>query len=371
MAKPQLLPDVIPPGMEGVVKLYKTEVNGITVRYADTADAGESGEQLPLVLFLHGWPESWYSYRHQLKECKQNNFRGVAPDMRGYGSTSAPLNPEEYNVYALAGDAIGLINMLGYKKCMLVGHDHGAGLAWKLKLMYPDIFVVLCALSVPYSGRSKFPGLESMRRTYGVETDKENANFFYQLHHQLPEAASEYDANAEEALLRLYAVDRGLKKRGILHGPEITSKKMYIDGKARGWWWRMPKPAGLPPWITQGEFDYYVSEYKRAGFHGGLQWYISTTRRDLDWTLTKALSGKKVKGPILFVAGGDDVVIHWAGGKDPAVRNLTTQCVETPECVIIDNCGHWIQQEAKEEVNQALFPFLNKHRGKLIEGSKL
>ena len=68
---------------------------------------------------------------------------------------------------------------------------------------------------------------------------------------------------------------------------------MYIDGKARGWWWRMPKPAGLPPWITQGEFDYYVSEYKRAGFHGGLQWYISTTRRDLDWTLTKALSGKK------------------------------------------------------------------------------
>ena len=115
--------------------------------------------------------------------------------------------------------------MLGYKKYMLVGHDHGAGLAWKLKLMYPDIFVVLCALSVPYSGRSKFPGLESMRRTYGVETDKENAKFFYQLHHQLPEAASEYDANAEEALLRLYAVDRGLKNEGFYMGLKLLARR--------------------------------------------------------------------------------------------------------------------------------------------------
>ena len=207
------------------VKLYKVQINGISVRYADTD--GGSQQKLPLVLFLHGWPESWFSYRYQLKECKNNGFRGVAPDMRGYGSTTAPPRAEQYNVYALAGDAVGLVHRLGYNKCMLVGHDHGAILSWKLKLMFPDLFVVLCALSVPYKkGRPKLPGLEVMRKSFGNETDKEHAKFFYQLHHQLyPQAAAEYDANTEEALFRIYSMNAMQKGMGFCMAQKLPLTK--------------------------------------------------------------------------------------------------------------------------------------------------
>ena len=366
MVEPVLLPnDVVPKSVANYVKLYSAQINGISIRYADTD--GGSQQKLPLVLFLHGWPESWFSYRYQLKECKNNGFRGVAPDMRGYGSTTAPPRAEQYNVYALAADAVGLVHRLGYTKCMLVGHDHGAILSWKLKLMFPDVFVVLCALSVPYNGRPKLPGLEVMRKSFGNEKDKEHAKFFYQLHHQLyPEAAVEYDANAEEALFRIYSMNADAERNGILHGPEITTDKMYVEGEPRGWWWRMPKPASLPHWLDENDFQYYVSEFKRSGFQGGLFWYVSTNRRDLDWTLTKHLQDKKVPGPVLFVAGCEDVVLRWSGGITKVRAMLNDQCLSPPQYLFVENCGHWIQQEAFEEVNNCMFAFLKKHRKKVL-----
>ena len=161
----------------------------------------------------------------------------------------------------------------------------------------------------------KLPGLEVMRKSFGNETDKEHAKFFYQLHHQLyPQAAAEYDANTEEALFRIYSMNADAERNGILHGPEITTDKMYVDGEPRGWWWRMPKPASLPHWL----------------------------------------------------AGCEDVVLTWSGGKTKVRAMLDDQCLSPPQYLFVENCGHWIQQEAFKEVNNCMFTFLKKHRTKVL-----
>lgn len=143
--------------------LKSCRLNGITIRYAEAAlpnnnglnvGVGSGGLGGPLVLLLHGWPESWYSWRHQLKALKTAGFHAVAPDMRGYGGTSAPSDMVAYNVYNLASDALSLVQHLGYFQCVLVGHDWGAWLTWQLALLHPNVFTAICAMSIPYTPRS-------------------------------------------------------------------------------------------------------------------------------------------------------------------------------------------------------------------------
>ena len=207
--------------------LTSARLNGITIRYASQ---GPTGPDVPLILFLHGWPESWYSYRHQLAALSAQGYLCVAPDMRGYGGTSAPKHKEDYNVYALAGDALALVRHLGYNSCLLVGHDWGAWLAWHLTLMYPDTFLATCAMSVPYAGRPDVGLLTFLRSRYGDSLDpaqRHTSNFHYMLLNNLPEAEAAYEANLRELLYRLYAFLPGVDVDSGT--PEITDPRMFID----------------------------------------------------------------------------------------------------------------------------------------------
>ena len=140
------------PGRGATVRTYR--VPRTVAPQADTAVTAEEREQ-PAVLFLHGWPESWYSWRFQLAAVKAAGYRGVAPSMRGYGATEAPDDYASYNAYTLAADALGLLQRLGIGRAALVGHDHGANLGWKLCLLHPRVFTVYAAMSVPYGGRPR------------------------------------------------------------------------------------------------------------------------------------------------------------------------------------------------------------------------
>jgi len=130
------------------IPLKTTTANGIHMRYAEMGPR-ESGA--PLVLFCHGWPESWYSWRHQLAAVSAAGFRCVAPDMRGYGGTEAPEGADQYTLMHLVGDMAELVKALGETKAVIVGHDWGAPVAWHAAMWRPDLFPAVCAMSVPYA----------------------------------------------------------------------------------------------------------------------------------------------------------------------------------------------------------------------------
>jgi pimeloyl-ACP methyl ester carboxylesterase len=177
------------------------EANGIKMRIAEMGKG-------PLVVFLHGFPESWYSWRHQLPALAKAGYRAVAPDLRGYGKSDKPAAVEDYDIRHLAADAVGVLDALGEKTAVLVGHDWGSIIAWNTIMMYPDRFTALVPMSVPYSGRPPVSPLETMKKAMGD-------NFFYILYFQEPGAAeAEFDKEPREFLSRIYP--RSLTRRAQL-----------------------------------------------------------------------------------------------------------------------------------------------------------
>jgi pimeloyl-ACP methyl ester carboxylesterase len=309
------------------------ESNGIKMRIAEMGKG-------PLVILVHGWPESWYSWRHQLKALADAGYHAVAPDMRGYGKTDRPNAVEAYDIHQLTADLVGIVNAMGQKDAMLVGHDWGSIVGWHAMLLHPTRFTAYVAMSVPYNGRGPISTVEGLKRTMGD-------NFFYILYFQEPGVAEkEFDADPRGILSRLY-----LSPDSPRDPPEITDPKRAAGGMIG----RYGKPKGLPSWLTQTDLNYYVNEFKNAGFRGGINYYRNFHR---NWETTPQLTGAKVTQPVMFIAGDKDVVIRGA-----TAEALTTSMKRTVNDLrgvkIIPNTGHWVQQERPEETNKAMIEFLN------------
>ena len=318
------------------VSFRMIETNGISMRIAEAGSAG------PLVLLVHGWPESWYSWRHQIVALSSAGYRVVAPDMRGYGSTSAPASAEEYDIVTIAADLIGLLDALGEEKAVMVGHDWGSIVAWQTALLHPDRFNALVAMSVPYGGRPERSPMVDWREAYGD-------NFYYILYHNEPGgvAEAEYDADPRGLLSRLY-----LSPDSEREPREITDPK----AAAGGWIGRMGAPIGLPDWLTQEDLNYVVGQFETAGFRGGVNYYRNFQR---NWEITEHLAATKIDVPTLFIAGERDMVIGGAG-KEQLTGAMSRVASDLRDVVLIPEIGHWVQQEAPEETNQAMLDFLTE-----------
>jgi epoxide hydrolase A/B len=310
------------------------ETNGIRMRIAEMGEG-------PLVLLIHGWPESWYSWRHQIPALAKAGYHVVAPDMRGYGKTDAPDEVEAYDIHHLTADVVGIIDALGEKTAVIIGHDWGSIVSWNCMLLYPDRFSALVAMSVPYGGRPPTPPIERWKQRTGD-------NFFYILYHQEPGVAeAEYDADPRGILSRLY-----LSPDSPREAPEVTDPKR----SAGGWIPRLGKPKGLPDWLSEEELDYYVNEFTRAGFRGGINYYRNFGR---NWETTPELADAKITQPVLFIAGEKDIVI--SGATAPMLTGLMSRTAKDLRGVtLIPNVGHWVQQEAPTETNRAILQFLNE-----------
>lgn len=310
------------------------ESNGITMRIAEAGTG-------PLVLLAHGWPESWYSWRHQLTMLADAGYHVVAPDMRGYGETDKPMDVDDYDIVHLAGDLVGILDALGEETAILVGHDWGSIVAWSTVLLHPDRFTALIAMSVPYGGRVAQSPMESWREAFGE-------NFYYILYHNEPGgvAEAEYDADPRGLISRLYLSPNSPREPATITDPHRS---------AGGWIGRLGAPTGLPDWLRQEDLDYIVAQFESAGFRGGVNYYRNFHR---NWEITEHLQDATIKMPVLFIAGSRDVVIAGAD-KERLTATLSRAAEDLRDVVLIPDIGHWVQQEAPAETNAAIMEFLN------------
>ena len=295
----------------------------------------------PLVLMCHGWPESWYSWRHQIAALAEAGFQAVAPDQRGYGQTERPEPIEAYNILQLAGDIVGLVNEMGAEPVVIVGHDWGAPVAWYSALLRPDLFRAVALLSVPYLPRS------SVRPSVALSAMAGDKNF-YQLYFQEPgkvERELEEDPRRTMAMM-LYSASGD---------PPENRRWRFLFEKNERFIDTGVMPEKLPPWLTEKDLDFFAGEFKRTGFRGGLNWYRNIDR---NWELTPFLDGAKVRQPALFIAGDADPVIPMTGGVNGAYAALDVTMPNLRKKVLIPGAGHWIQQERPAEVNRLLIEFL-------------
>lgn len=309
------------------------ETNGIRMHIAE---AGEG----PLVVLCHGFPESWYSWRHQLVALAEAGFHAVAPDQRGYGQTDKPEAIEAYTQLHLVGDIVGLVGALGEEQAVVAGHDWGAPVAWNASVLRPDLFRGVVGLSVPYNATSgTIPPTEAMKQRFGDR-------FFYQLYFQEPgKAEAELEADVRRTMRMLLFAASGDAPPGDGLG-SLPKTATFLQGLA-------DPGDDLPPWLTEADLDVFTGEFERAGFRGGLNWYRNIDR---NWELMGAFNGAKVTPPSLFVTGDRDLVVAMAGPG--FIDRLRESAPNLRDAVMLPGVGHWTQQEAPEAVNEAMIAFL-------------
>jgi pimeloyl-ACP methyl ester carboxylesterase len=315
------------------------EVNGLRMH---VAEAGEG----PLVLLCHGFPESWHSWRHQLQALAAAGYHAIAPDMRGYGQTDKPEAIDQYTIFHLVGDIVGLSEALsGADKAVIVGHDWGAPVAWHAALFRPDRFRGVVGLSVPFRPRSPTRPTSAMPET--------ETTVFYQLYFQKPGVAEgELERDPRATIRRcLYSGSGDAPRR-----PELWTNERAPGMLPRSGGFLTPtiNPERLPSWLTEADIEFYAGEFARTGFRGGLNWYRNIDR---NWELMAPFAGLRVTIPALYMAGDRDLVVHFKGA-DKLIQNLAQFAPGLRQTIMLPDCGHWTQQERAPEVNAAMIGFL-------------
>jgi len=278
----------------------------------------ECGEGEP-VLLLHGFPELWYSWRHQMQAIAASGRRAIAPDLRGFGGSSAPAAIEAYDIEQLTGDLVGLLDALEVDAATVVGHDWGSDLAWKFALTKPQRVSAVVGISVPYVPRAPAAPTTLMREHIGED--------FYIVWIQQPGVA---DAALEADVRRTLATR------------EVWNAE---------WAARHDEPP-TPPWMSDDDLQLYVDEFTRTGFAGGLNWYRNLDR---NWEQLATYDGRTIDQPALFITGSRDPVRAFMPHEV-----MTGSVTDLRDVVIIDGAGHWVQQECPKEVDEALIGFLDQ-----------
>lgn len=293
----------------------------------------------PLVLFCHGFPELWLSWRAQVAALAAAGFRAVAPDMRGYGGTDAPTEVDRYTMLHLVGDMVGLVKALGETRAVIVGHDWGAAVAWNAALLRPDIFHAVVGMSVPFASPGRVDLLAALR-SQGIDD-------FYMQYFQEPGLAEAELERDVAATIRL------VNYNGSGDGPGRQAFGRLRPG--RGLLGDMVEPESLPSWLSEETIAAYAAEFQRTGFRGGLNWYRNLTR---SWELLAPWRGAVIRQPSMFVAGARDSVLRFPAAR-AQLDNFGKTLPALRGCHLLEGAGHWIQRERTAEVNDLLVDFLN------------
>ncbi|PON52379.1 Epoxide hydrolase-like [Parasponia andersonii] len=291
----------------------------------------------PVVLFLHGFPELWHSWRHQMLSLSSLGYRCIAPDLRGYGDTDAPPAPESYSVLHIAGDIVGLLDHLGIDQVFLVGHDWGAAMAWYFCLFRPERVKAVVNLSVSYMRRNPaMRFLDGFRAFFGDE--------FYMCRFQEQGEIEKDFASDDTATV--------LKKLYTSFGP--TPLRIPKEGGFKG----LNAPDTLPSWVSEEVVNYCASKFNEKGFTGGLNYYRAL---NLTWELLAPWTGVQINVPAKFIVGDQDFTYHLPGMKEYIEKGGFKKDVPSlEEVVVIEGVPHFINQAMPEEISAHIYGFIKK-----------
>jgi pimeloyl-ACP methyl ester carboxylesterase len=305
------------------------ETNGIRMHLAEAGSG-------PLVLLIHGFPELWYSWRHQLLALADAGYHAVAPDVRGYGETEAPQEVESYRLLNLATDIVGILDALGEQQAALVGNDWGANIVWWSARLFPERFRAVAILNIPYEVQP--PASSQMLKQWSG--DAFNFALYFQ---QVGVAERELEADVRRTLRLFFYALSGDAPADLI--PYLFTRKPANAGVLDG----MPEPPRLPDWLSEADLDYNTQIFTRTGFRGALSKYRA---RDLDWEELSRRTDSTVQQPVLFIGGERDSTMRFA--RLDAMKSLPN----LRKIVRLPGCGHWTQQERPAEVNAELLAFL-------------
>ncbi|GLT99095.1 hypothetical protein SLE2022_165590 [Rubroshorea leprosula] len=308
-------------------------VNGINMHVAEKGTG-------PVILFLHGFPELWYSWRHQITALSSLGYRAVAPDLRGYGNTDAPEDPNSYTSLHVVGDLVALLDSVApdQEKVFVVGHDWGAMMAWNFCLFRPDRVRALVNMSVVFTPRNpKSKPLQTRRAVYGDD--------YYTCRFQEPaEIEAEFAQIGTERVLKEFLTYR-------------TPEPLYLP-KGKGFGHPVDTPISLPAWLSEEDVKYYASKYEKKGFTGPVNYYRNL---DLSWELTAPWTGDQIKVPVKFLVGDQDLTYNAPGAKDYIHKGGLKKYVPLlEEVVVMEGVAHFIHEEKPEEINKPIYDFFKK-----------
>ncbi|KAI4365701.1 hypothetical protein MLD38_021665 [Melastoma candidum] len=312
-------------------KIEHTKVfaNGINIHVATIGEG-------PEILFVHGFPELWYTWRHQMIYLASLGYRCIAPDLRGYGDTDCPPSPSEYTALHLVGDLIGILDAMKVGKVFVVGHDWGATVAWYFCLFRPDRVKALVNTSVAFQPRNPaLRPIEGFRKYLGDD--------FYMCKFQKPGEAEEDFAKVDTAHI--------IKHFLTLRDP---APPIIPNGFSS----RCGHHIELPPWLTEEDIDYFASKFRKTGFTGGLNYYRSLDRT---WELTAAWTGVEIKVPVKFVIGDMDLTYHFPGMKEYIKGGGMKKYVPfLQEVVVMEGVAHFLQEEKADDLSAHIYDFIKK-----------
>jgi len=312
------------------VRHQQVATNGISMHVA------EAGQGFPVV-FLHGFPELWYSWRHQLQALGAAGFRAIAPDLRGYGGTDAPKDPHAYTMRVLAADVAGLLDAFGIEKAVFVGHDWGGALLWQMGLRYPERVERLVGLNTPFSGAGGGRVTEALRDFHGL-TDRT----FYMRYFLTPAAEAELEADVRTTFRKVFLP--------YTRAEDFTTF-MKVGGDGSG---VIARIEHTDTFLTEEELDVYTETFTRTGFTGGLNWYRGA---DLNADEVGRPTANALAIRSMMVTAGKDTILK------PEMAAAMPMLIPGIRMEHIEDCSHWTQQERPAEVNALLLDFLGDLRG--------
>lgn len=301
----------------------------------------------PAVLLLHGFPETAHSWRFQMAALAGAGYRAIAPDLRGYGRSDCPADASDYTSLDSVADMVGLLDALGEAQAVVIGNDWGATIAWQAAQLRPDRFRAVVALGVPLMGRAP------MRPSHLFPHDAQA--WFYTHYFSSPAAASELEADVTATLKRIYFHASGDAGERTAASPNPFG----MVARAAGYLAALPEPAQLPDWMPTADLDAMAQAFTRSGFQGGLNYYRNLDR---NWALQGAFDGVRVEVPALYMAGARDTGLAMPGMQD-IIAQMPQLAPALRAVQIVPGAGHWLQQEAADQVNAHVLAFMRTLQG--------
>jgi len=293
----------------------------------------------PLILCIHGWPELWYSWRHQMEHFAARGYTVAAMDVRGYGGSSKPTEVAAYALTELCADAAAVIDQLGDGTAIVFGHDWGAPIAWNTARLHADNVSAVAGLSVPYIPVAETSTLDLWEMLYPD-------TFFYQKYFQAPGVAeAEVGADVARSLRMIYFAASG-DADGSLFAVKPADATL-LDG--------LTDPDPFPIWMTDDDLQIYVDAFEAGGWVGPFNRYRA---QGIDAEQIGPRPDGVLTQPATFIGGEFDGVRRFVPGVD-LYENAGGACADFRGTTIVPGVGHWVQQEAPGAVNAALDAFVD------------